>query len=146
MAAVASSYDDDQDTGITDINVTPLVDIVLVLLIVFMITVPTIVAIDLARERELETNLPEVVQAQPMSMTPELVINVTREGRYKVVGKEYSEKELATLLHEARRLNPDQSVLIRGDANSAWRYGVRVMGLCNQAKIKAYRVAALQEG
>ena len=44
MAGGAAGYtDDDEDAPITAINVTPLVDVVLVLLIVFMITIPTIV-------------------------------------------------------------------------------------------------------
>jgi biopolymer transport protein ExbD len=43
MAATASSFSSDEDGALSDINVTPLVDVVLVLLIVFMITVPAIV-------------------------------------------------------------------------------------------------------
>jgi hypothetical protein len=36
-------------------------------------------------------------------------------------------------------------VMIRGDERVAWKHGVRVMGLCNKAKIDKYRVAALPE-
>lgn len=53
-ASLASSYQDDDDGSLSDINVTPLVDVVLVLLIVFMITVPAIVG-----TARVKVNLPE---------------------------------------------------------------------------------------
>jgi biopolymer transport protein ExbD len=122
-------------------NMTPVIDVVFLLLIFFL------VASRFDREeRELPTEmLPEVVEATPISSTRDIVVNVSRDGKYKVVGKEYSERQLAGLLSEARRANPDQSVLIWGDRDVAWKYGVRVMGLCEKAEIKKYRVAAVPE-
>jgi biopolymer transport protein ExbD len=89
--------------------------------------------------------LPEVAEAQPLAMTQELIVNITAEGQYMVAQQPYREEQLATLLEQARRNNPHQTVLIRGDGRAAWKHGVRVMGLCNKAKIDNYRVAALQE-
>jgi biopolymer transport protein ExbD len=63
MAAhLSSSYADDSDGAISDINVTPLVDVVLVLLIVFMITVPALVS-----SARVKVDLPETtaVAADP---------------------------------------------------------------------------------
>ena len=84
---------------------------------------------------------------EPLSMPPqELVVNISREGRYIVARQDLSEDQLAALLSEAGRKNPGtQSVLIRGDAESAWKAGVRVMGLCNRAGIVNYRVAVVQQ-
>lgn len=121
-------------------NMMPLIDVVFLLLIFFLLASRFEQA-----EREVNVVLPEVVQAQPLSMTQELVVNVTPEGKYVVAQKEQSEAQLAALLAQAHRNNPHQSVLIRGDGRAAWKYGVRVMGLCNQAKIDNYRVAAVQE-
>ena len=56
-----------------------------------------------------------------------------------------SEEQLAALLSLTHRTNPQKPVMIRGDGRSQWEHGVRVMGLCNKAKIKDYRVAALEE-
>ena len=54
MAAGVTTFPDEAEGAtISEINVTPLVDVVLVLLIVFMVTMPTIVAIDAVIEREL---------------------------------------------------------------------------------------------
>lgn len=123
-------------------NMTPIIDMVFLLLIFFLCAT----RFD-QEERELTAVLPEVVEAQPLSMPPqELVVNITRQGEYVVMQRTVSEPQLAALLQEAGRKNPGtQSVLIRGDADSPWRLGVRVMGMCNRAQITDYRVAALQE-
>jgi biopolymer transport protein ExbD len=121
-------------------NMMPLIDVVFLLLIFFLMA-----SRFEQEERELKVALPEVVEAQPLTMTQELVINITAEGMYLVAKQQYSEEQLGALLEQSRRNNPHQSVLIRGDGRTAWRYGVRVMGLCNKAKIDNYRVAAIQE-
>jgi biopolymer transport protein ExbD len=121
-------------------NMMPLIDVVFLLLIFFLMW-----SRFEKEERELPVKLPEVGQAQPLAMTQDLVISITQEGKYVVGQEQYSEKQLAALLEQTRRTNPHQPVLIRGDGRAAWKYGVRLMSLCNKAKIKDYRVAALQE-
>ena len=123
-------------------NLTPVIDVVFLLLIFFLVAT----RFD-QQERELSTVLPEEAQAEPLSMPPrEIVVNVTSDGKYIVMRKEIDESQLAQMLRQASDKNPGtQAVLIRGDANSAWRYGVRVMGLCNRAKITDYRVAVVQK-
>ena len=54
------------------------------------------------QERELPVRLPEVTQAQPLATTTELVVNITREGRYKVMQREYGESQLLALLRQAK--------------------------------------------
>jgi biopolymer transport protein ExbD len=128
----------EMDLGVP--NMMPLIDVVFLLLIFFLM------ASRFEREeREMKVALPEVAEAQPLAMTQELVINITHEGKYVVARQQYGERQLAALLEKTRRNNPHQSVLIRGDGRAAWKYGVRVMGLCNKAKIANYRVAAIQE-
>src|SRR5688500_6894568 len=126
----------EQDLGIP--NMMPLIDVVFLLLIFFLMA-----SRFEQEERELKVALPEVVEAQPLALTQELIINIMPDGKYVVAQQEQSEQQLAALLVQARRNNPHQSVLIRGDARAAWKYGVRVMGLCNRAKIDNYRVAAI---
>jgi biopolymer transport protein ExbD len=122
------------------VDLTPVIDCVFNLLIFFL------VGSQLAQEeRELRIELPEAAQAQPLSMAPELIVNIRKEGVYVVDGKELDEPRLAKILFEARSNNPKQQVLIRADSYTAWKYGVTVMGLCNKAKITEYRVAALPQ-
>ena len=128
----------EQELGIP--NMMPLIDVVFLLLIFFLMA-----SNFEEQEREVKVSLPEVVEAQPLAMTQDLVINITPEGKYVVAQQEYSEEQLAALLEQTRRNNPHQMVMIRGDERVAWKHGVRVMGLCNKAKIDKYRVAALPE-
>ena len=121
-------------------NMMPLIDVVFLLLIFFLLT-----SSFKQQERELKVALPEVAEAQPLAMTQELVINITHEGKYVVARQQYSEEQLAALLEKSHRNNPHQSVLIRGDGRAAWKHGVRVMGLCNQAHIDNYRVAVIPQ-
>ena len=121
------------------LNLTPVIDVVFLLLIFFLVAT----RFD-QEEEELDIDLPEAVQAQPISMTPELVVNINQTGGYTVYRKPYSDKELLALLQEARRNNPHQKVRIRGDANTSWKHGVAVMGLCNKARIRDYTVSALE--
>lgn len=120
-------------------NLTPVIDVVFLLLIFFLVATQYN-----QDERELDITLPEVAEAQPLSMTSEIIVNITGDGRYKVATKEYSEAQLASLISQAKKNNPHQTTLIRGDGESDLKFAVRVMGMCNKVKMD-YRIAALQE-
>jgi biopolymer transport protein ExbD len=120
-------------------NLTPVIDVVFLLLIFFL------VATEYAQEElDLKVNLPEVTQAQPVTMTPQLIVNVTSEGKYKVVREEYNLGQLQSILTEARENNPQQTCLIRGDGDSMLKYAVQVMDVCNKADMD-YQIAAIQK-
>ncbi|HEX3657619.1 MAG TPA: biopolymer transporter ExbD [Pirellulales bacterium] len=146
MSASASTYSDDDDALIADINVTPLVDVVLVLLIVFMITMPTIVRQDVFKERELEVVLPQASEAMPLTAIPrEVFVNIDNAGRYTVKGVPKNEQELLKSLEQAAADNPAKAiVVIRADKRCPWQFVVNVMNLCNKAKIRNYRVSTAE--
>ena len=121
-------------------NMMPMIDIIFLLLIFFLMA-----SRFEQEERDLKVALPEVVEAQPLAMTQDLIINITPEGIFLVAQQQVSEEALAAMLEQSKRTNPQRGVLIRGDGRAAWKYGVRVMGMCNKAKIDNYRVAAIQE-
>lgn len=123
-------------------NMMPLIDLVFLLLIFFLMA--SRFEADERLEKQLKVTLPEVSSAQPLSAKQELIVNISPEGKYVIAQGEYSEAQLAGLLEQTRQKNPHTSVLIRGDGRSAWKHGVRVMGLCNRAALE-YRVAAVQE-
>ena len=134
--ASSSAYEDD-GSSISDINVTPLVDVVLVLLIVFMITMPTIVAIDALNEREIELNLPSASDASPLVVPPQAVIvNVDENGRYFVDGKVVTPIEVEGVLRRAATDNPtNQTVILRADKRVEVDYVVFVMNVCTKVGI-----------
>ncbi len=120
-------------------DLTPVIDVVFLLLIFFLVATKYD-----QEERELDIVLPEVTQAKPLSMTPELVINVMRTGQYKVAQNEINEQQLASVIRQSHKSNPQQSALIRGDGDVALKHAVRVMGLCNKVGMD-YRIAAHEE-
>ena len=69
-------------------NLTPVIDVVFLLLIFFLVAT----RYD-QEERELDVILPEVTQAQPLAMTPELIVNISRDGLYKVSAREFNEAQ-----------------------------------------------------
>ena len=122
-------------------NLTPLIDVVFLLLIFFLVAT----RFD-QQEREINVNLPEVAAAQPLSMPPkEIIVNVTKDGGYKVSGRDYNEQNLAALLRESKRTNPHQSVQLRVDERAAFRYPAIVLGYCEREALK-HRVTVLEEG
>lgn len=82
MAGGASAFGDDDMSALSDINVVPLVDVVLVLLIVFMITVPAIVG-----SAPIKVDLPETTAAALNKVDEQLPIHLTlkREASGEVV-------------------------------------------------------------
>jgi len=120
-----------------DINVTPLVDVMLVLLIIFIITIPVIVAqvhLDLPKA----TNLP--TQTKPENIT----ISVDKDGDiYWNTKRLASRDDLMTELRGIVSIDPQPEVHIRGDANVRYMYVGQVLVAAQRIGIR--KVAFLTE-
>ena len=129
------------------IDMTPMIDCVFQLLLFFLVASRFEEEARTGVEGELAAQLPSASEALPLVAKPrETIVNVNQGGQYVVSGRALSEADLARMLQEAAANNPGrQSVLIRGDERADWKYVARVMSLCNQAKIKDYRVAVVPE-
>ncbi len=127
------------------IDMTPMIDCVFQLLLFFMVASRFEEESRDAGEGSLDAHLPDAVAAMPMVMRPrEMVVNINVDGRFYVSGELHDEAQLAERLQRAGVNNPgNQLVVIRGDERSDWKYIARVMSLCNQAKIRDYRVAVV---
>ena len=127
------------------IDMTPMIDCVFQLLLFFMVSSHFDEEARTSGEGSLDANLPEAAAAMPLVMRPkEMIININVRGEFYVGGTKHSEPELAERLQRATVNNPgSQTVVIRGDERADWKYIARVMSLCNQAKIKDYRVAVM---
>jgi len=114
----------DTDEEITGINVTPLVDIVLVLLIIFMVTANFIV------RDSMEVDLPRAANG---GETVQGLVNVVmdKEGKVFFDGAEVSEPELLTKVTEALQKEPETRAIISADQTV--NYG-RVMHLIDVVK------------
>jgi biopolymer transport protein ExbD len=95
---------------ITDINVTPLVDIMLVLLIIFMLTA------HLIAKQAIEVQLPKAAQSTEVEATT-LAVTLTREGRMLLNGVETSPAGLRAAVQAAVAKDAKAQVIIAGDKN-----------------------------
>ena len=127
------------------IDMTPMIDCVFQLLLFFMVASHFDDEERASGEGALEANLPEAAAAMPMVMRPrEMIININARGEFYIDGEIQSEAQIAERLRRADIDNPgNQTVVIRGDEQANWKYIARVMSLCNQAKVKDYRVAVV---
>jgi biopolymer transport protein TolR len=100
--------------GFRDINVTPLVDVMLVLLIVFMVTAPLLTT-------GLRIDLPEVKAAQTPVKDARLMVTVTKDERV-LFGEEDVTGRIDSALKESTRVQKEREIYIRADKDA--RYGV----------------------
>ena len=120
-----------------EINVTPLVDVMLVLLVVFMVAAPLLtVGVPV---RLPHTNAPPINEPkQP------LVITVNAQGRIFVENAEVSTDSLVPRLETATKANPDAPLYVRGDKAISYGRVLEVMGLISAAGF--HKVALVAEG
>ena len=114
------------------VNVTPLVDMMFILIIFFLVTTQF-----QREERDIQVNLPETRAGETLSSTARslVVINVRRDGSYVVRGKTISPDALRQMIGEAAGANPDQRVLVRADKQALHGYVAAAVSLCKQSGI-----------
>ena len=102
--------------ALSEINVTPFVDVMLVLLIIFMVTAPLL-------QQGVDVNLPQA-KGKEMSPSERLIITIRKDGRI------YADKSLVTM--ETLRANvskmPDKQVFLKADKDVPYGTVVAVMG------------------
>jgi biopolymer transport protein TolR len=104
---------------LADINVTPLVDVMLVLLIIFMVTAPMLAA-------GIKVNLPNARTAQPLEAKDPVVVVVARDGALSVGKDPVTRDELAARV-KARLADSNGVVQLRGDRDASYGDVVSVM-------------------
>ncbi len=129
------------------VDMTPMIDCVFQLLLFFLVASNFQEQARVTGEGEMGANLPAVAAAMPMVMKPrEMIVNVDDQGDFYLDGQLHNERQLAERFMRSQTDNPgNQSVVIRGSEGADWKYVARVMGLCNQAEIRDYRVAVIPE-
>jgi len=104
---------------LADINVTPLVDVMLVLLIIFMVTAPMLAA-------GIKVNLPSARTAEPLENKTPVIVVVAKDGSLSVGKDAVSRDELAAKV-KARLGDSNGMVQLRGDRDAAYGDVVSVM-------------------
>ncbi len=139
MSPIGGSGGDDDDTSpMSDINVTPFVDVMLVLLIVFMVAAPMMMV-------GVPVQLPRTSAARIAQTAPPVVVTVARDGQVFLRQDAVAEDDLAARLAALREAEAnDAPVYVRGDRSVAYGDVMRVMGRVTAAGVS--RVSLIAEG
>lgn len=106
---------------VSDINVTPLVDVMLVLLIIFMVTAPMMA-------QGVEVNLPAAAEAEPLTSDEnQLVLTVTNEQKVFIGTSEIPFERISELLSTNAKLQADKELLLHADHRLPYGVVVKVM-------------------
>ncbi len=112
-----------------EINVTPLVDVMLVLLIIFMVAAPLLT-------QGINVDLPDAdAPAMQQNIEP-LVISIRKNGDIYMQKHKVKLTQLAARIQAMRENNPKLPVFIRGDAKTQYQYVAQVMSSLERAGIK----------
>ena len=123
------NLDSDGDDVMNEINMTPMVDIMLVLLIIFIITVPVL-------KHAVNVNLPRATNT-PQTVKPEtLTLSVDADGGYFLNQTRVSDTELAVQLQQAAAQNLPPDLHIRGDKAVRYERVAQAMAAAQQAGVK----------
>jgi biopolymer transport protein ExbD len=126
--------EDAEEAVFSEINITPLTDIFLVLLIIFMVTSSVIVNQGAgAAKAGLKVNLPKGSAADVMPASTDLSVAVLTDGRIVLSGNVVSNDELKKALDEARKKNPNTLVVIQADEGVTHGRVVEVMEMAKGA-------------
>jgi biopolymer transport protein ExbD len=126
---MAFGIQDDSDEVMNEINMTPLVDVMLVLLIIFIITVPVM-------KHSLNIDLPRA-SSEAQNIKPETVrLSVDEKGAYFINDAPVADAELGPRLQAAAAQNPQPDLHIRGDRNVRYERVAEAMAAAQQAGLR----------
>jgi biopolymer transport protein TolR len=132
----------EEQDPISDINVTPFVDVLLVLLVIFMITAPLFY-------KAIDVQLPkESLRSSKIKDARKFVITINRNGTYLIKGKRYSPKNLLKEALLWKENNPGKTAFVEADRRVDWgkiaglmvmlkNSGIQRLGFLVQEKTKA---------
>ncbi len=121
-----------QSAPMAEINIIPLVDVMLVLLIIFMVTTA------FTKDTGLKLNLPpaKTTEAGAQNST-DLVVALAQSNKITLDGQPASEAQISAAMRDRVRKNPQSHVVIKGDGGIAYARIVRVMDLARQAGMRS---------
>jgi biopolymer transport protein TolR len=122
----------------SEINVTPFVDVMLVLLIIFMVTAPML-------QQGLDVDLPETT-TQPLRMQDEpLILGVTKKGAYYLASVEIPFEELGEKLTAIFEATPDKEIFLRADKEAPYGLVVKAMAVAREAGARSLGIVTEPE-
>ena len=123
------AFDAHNDEALSQINVTPLVDVMLVLLVIFMVTAPIL-------QQGVSVNLPRVEAGALSGEEIQLVVTVNPQGKVYLNDAALTPPELLAKLQAIMRERPDRNVYLRADASVPYGEVMRVIAAIRQAGVQ----------
>lgn len=128
---------DEDEEIIAEINITPLTDIFLVLLIIFMITSSALI------ESAAQIDLPKVSKTEAVSRS--VVVTLTANGGISVNQKKVSEEGFTEELRKALAQSSEKLVILEGDRDAILGDAVRILEMAKEAGADKIAIAAEKE-
>jgi len=119
---------EDLQAPLSEINMTPLVDVMLVLLIIFLITAPILTS-------SIQLNLPKDLGISTQEKDP-ITISITKNGEYFLEQQSFSIKNLEEHLKEIARENVDNQINIRADTDAQFGKVSHVLSIAQKLGLK----------
>ena len=134
--AVANQED---DSVMSEINITPLVDVMLVLLVAFVITIPVL-------NNAIHINLPKTVVTTPPEQQRAVTVTVDREGKVFLDNQEVASQDLGRELQARKAANENVALNLRADERVAYGPVAKVMAAIEKAGIARVSVLTDSQG
>lgn len=130
---------DDGENIVAEINMTPLIDIMLVLLIIFMVTSTA------ALESGLDIELPKTQITNEKKQDEILIVTLDKEGKVAIQGKTVTDAELPTKIASMLKELKTESVILEGDTKAYLGKAVELMDIAKSAGAKNFSIAAEED-
>ena len=124
----------DLGEGINDINITPFVDVVLVLLVIFMVTTPIMI------KEGLKVNLPKTLTSDSISKSVSIGIAISKEGQIFLAGTLLSPADLELKLIGFAKTAPDTQFLISADSDSRHGDVVKIIDQLKKNNLNSFAI------
>lgn len=128
MASLTSRDEDDDDAVVDGINITPLVDVLMVVLVMFILTAT-------AQVSGIQVNLPKASSTVSLVQPKTKAISINEAGQVFLDAYPVTLPELEDRLRTEKALNPEFPVIVRGDATVQYQKVVEVLDLMRRLEL-----------
>ncbi|GAB4019401.1 MAG: protein TolR [Bdellovibrio sp.] len=134
--AINNKNNPDSEDIVAEINMTPLIDIMLVLLIIFMVTS------SLSLESGLQIDVPKVEKTENSSESNAIIVSLTNDGRIAVQGQVVEMNALKESIAQALKKEGTEMVVLEGDKASRLGAAVEIIDIAKSAGARKFAIAA----
>ncbi|MGC3982868.1 MAG: biopolymer transporter ExbD [Steroidobacteraceae bacterium] len=129
----------ESDDVLSEINITPLVDVMLVLLVSFILTIPVLT-------NAVHVNLPKTVTTTPPEQQKSVTVTVDSEGRIYLDNAEVAQEALESQLKALKATNSELSLHLRADDRVPYGPVAKVMAAIEHAGVAKVSILTDQQG